>query len=160
MRLVSHLGRGQLRASGSQLLRFVVNITGGFFGFFDPATSLGLPRSHETLGNMFEGWGIPPGPYWVVPLKGPSSSRDGVGAVLGIFLSPTSWISPVPAGDTVATSINRKAIPVLPYRSEPPDRSGYAEARETYLISSTQGEAKPPPTKSGRPAEPEASGPQ
>jgi len=60
--------------------RLVVNSTLGVLGFFDPATRMGIPQELEDFGQTLGRWGVGPGPYLVLPLLGPSSLRDGVGA--------------------------------------------------------------------------------
>lgn len=59
--------------------RFVVNTTFGLGGLFDPATQMGLPTGDEDLGQTMGRWGIPSGTYLVLPLLGPSSTRDLLG---------------------------------------------------------------------------------
>jgi phospholipid-binding lipoprotein MlaA len=56
--------------------RFVLNSTAGFGGLLDPATHLGLPRNDEDFGQTLGRWGMPPGPYLMLPLLGPSTARD------------------------------------------------------------------------------------
>ena len=67
--------------------RFLLNTTIGFFGFADPATSMGFPRCDEDLGQTFGVWGAGEGAYLVLPILGPSGVRDGAGTV-GEFLLP------------------------------------------------------------------------
>ena len=56
--------------------RFVVNTTFGFFGIGDVASALGLPKHYEDLGQTLGVWGVPSGPYVVLPLLGSSTLRD------------------------------------------------------------------------------------
>jgi len=88
---VSNLLQGKLRAAGTETARFVINSTAGVLGLFDPATRWGIEERHEDLGEAFGKWGIPSGPYLVVPLFGPSTPRDGVGSIAEIPLSPTYY---------------------------------------------------------------------
>jgi phospholipid-binding lipoprotein MlaA len=60
--------------------RLVVNSTLGVLGLFDPATRMGIPQEQEDFGQTLGRWGVGPGPYLVLPLLGPSSLRDGLGA--------------------------------------------------------------------------------
>jgi phospholipid-binding lipoprotein MlaA len=59
--------------------RMLVNTTLGLLGFFDWATPMGIPRHQEDFGQTLGYWGVPSGPYLVLPILGPSSARDGVG---------------------------------------------------------------------------------
>jgi ABC-type transporter lipoprotein component MlaA len=65
--------------AGRALVRFLLNTVGGMGGLFDPATSLGLPLKFEDVGQTLGYWGVPPGPYLVLPLLGPSNVRDAFG---------------------------------------------------------------------------------
>ncbi|MEO7067558.1 MAG: VacJ family lipoprotein [Rhodanobacter sp.] len=56
--------------------RFLVNITLGLGGLFDPASQLGLPLEDNDFGITLARWGVPEGDYLMVPLLGPSTVRD------------------------------------------------------------------------------------
>ncbi len=56
--------------------RFVVNTTVGFFGVFDVAKHIGLPKHNEDFGQTLGYWGVGSGPYLMLPFLGPSSLRD------------------------------------------------------------------------------------
>ena len=93
-RFVSSVGQGEPRKAATEVGRFLLNTTFGIAGLFDPATEVGLARYDEDIGQMFGRWGIPPGPYWVIPLLGPSDPRDAVGSVFDSLLNPLSWLPP------------------------------------------------------------------
>jgi phospholipid-binding lipoprotein MlaA len=63
----------------SDLMRVVVNTTFGLGGLIDMATPGGLPKHKEDWGQTFGVWGIPSGPYVVLPFFGPSNVRDTFG---------------------------------------------------------------------------------
>ncbi|MBB6185298.1 MlaA family lipoprotein [Oleiagrimonas soli] len=56
--------------------RFLVNLTLGLGGFFDPASRMGLPLDDTDFGITLARWGVPDGPYLVLPLIGPTTGRD------------------------------------------------------------------------------------
>ena len=56
--------------------RFMVNSSVGVFGVFDVASDLNIDRHREDFGQTLGRWGVPPGPYLVLPLLGPSTLRD------------------------------------------------------------------------------------
>ncbi|WP_017463454.1 MlaA family lipoprotein [Dyella ginsengisoli] len=56
--------------------RFLVNLTLGIGGLFDPASSLGLPLQQTDFGVTLARWGVPEGDYIVLPFLGPSTVRD------------------------------------------------------------------------------------
>ncbi|TAM63844.1 MAG: VacJ family lipoprotein [Rhodanobacter sp.] len=61
-----------LQSSG----RFLVNLTLGVAGFFDPASQLGIPLEDNDFGITLARWGVPEGDFLMVPLVGPSTVRD------------------------------------------------------------------------------------
>jgi phospholipid-binding lipoprotein MlaA len=60
-------------------MRIFFNSTIGLVGFIDVATYMELPRHNEDFGQTLGYWGVPPGPYFVLPFLGPSTIRDSVG---------------------------------------------------------------------------------
>jgi|TARA_B110000259_G_scaffold13852_1_gene14574 phospholipid-binding lipoprotein MlaA len=78
--------------AGISTARFVINSTIGILGFFDPAAYFGLEASSEDFGQTLAVWGIPKGPYLVLPLLGPSSPRDFTGLLSTSLLDPTYQI--------------------------------------------------------------------
>jgi len=74
------------------LSRFVVNSTLGFAGVADVASEIGLPKHDEDLGQTLGYWGVPSGPYLVIPLLGPSTVRDAPSRVADIFASPVNLV--------------------------------------------------------------------
>jgi len=88
--------------AGHDLERVVINTVFGAVGFFDLASRDGLTRNREDFGQTLAVWGVPSGPYLVLPLVGPSTFRDGVGVGVDIFLYPPTWlISDVRASNIV-----------------------------------------------------------
>ncbi len=64
----------------------------GFGGLFDPASSAGLDRNYADFGLTLGHWGVHPGPFFELPLLGPSTVRDGLGKVPDYYLRPTTYI--------------------------------------------------------------------
>ncbi|WP_447590261.1 MlaA family lipoprotein [Aquipseudomonas campi] len=61
--------------------RLLLNTTIGVAGLWDPATMMGLPRQSEDFGQTLGVYGVPSGPYVMLPLLGPSNLRDTGGRV-------------------------------------------------------------------------------
>jgi ABC-type transporter lipoprotein component MlaA len=59
--------------------RFLVNSTIGIGGLFGVATRLKLQNAPTGFSATLSTWGVHPGPYFVMPILGPSTLRDGVG---------------------------------------------------------------------------------
>ncbi|MGR8918752.1 MAG: MlaA family lipoprotein [Gammaproteobacteria bacterium] len=101
--------------------RFVINSTIGIGGLFDPATGMGLPQNNEDLGQTFGTWGAGEGAYLTLPLLGPSSYRDVPAPVMGIFLNPLTYLSPVitiPAGFVSAVNTRANLLDATRIRDE------------------------------------------
>jgi phospholipid-binding lipoprotein MlaA len=76
---LQNLLQGKPDYAFSDLMRVVVNTTFGLGGLIDMATPGGLPKHKEDWGQTFGVWGIPAGPYVVLPFFGPSNVRDTFG---------------------------------------------------------------------------------
>lgn len=70
------------KQGGMDAARFLVNSTVGIAGFIDVATMIDLPKHEEDFAQTLAVWGVPRGPYLVIPVLGPSSVR-GVGGYVG-----------------------------------------------------------------------------
>jgi phospholipid-binding lipoprotein MlaA len=72
--------------------RLVINTTIGLLGFFDPASELSIDASTTDFGVTLARWGVPEGPYLVLPLIGSTTGRDVVSFPIDRYLfDPLSW---------------------------------------------------------------------
>lgn len=85
---INALLQGKVQQFASDSARIVINTTLGFGGFLDPATAAGLAKNNEDFGQTLGVWGIPDGPYLVIPFFGPRTVRSGVGDLVDIQYSP------------------------------------------------------------------------
>lgn len=123
--------------------RFVTNTIVGLGGFFDPATFAGIPRHDEDFGQTLGRWGVPPGPYLVLPILGPSNPRDGVGlAVDSLFAVQTFFVSyPILLSAAAVNAVNDRALTLEQVRAERAAafdfyaavRTGYSQFRESRV---------------------------
>ncbi|MDO9135657.1 VacJ family lipoprotein [Hydrogenophaga sp.] len=67
------------REASENFLRFGVNTAFGMGGVLDIASEMGIERTRLDFGQTLGRWGVPPGPYLVLPIFGPSSIRDAAG---------------------------------------------------------------------------------
>ena len=88
----NQLLQGKPRLLFSDLGRFLVNSSLGVGGLIDVAVRIGLAKHDEDLGQTLGAWGVPAGPYLVLPLLGPSDPRDGVGSIGGFFAFPPRYL--------------------------------------------------------------------
>lgn len=78
--------------------RFMLNTILGAGGIIDVATWAGMPARHnEDFGQTLAVYGVPSGPYLMLPLLGPSNPRDAVGLLVDLVIDPFSF----PFGDVV-----------------------------------------------------------
>lgn len=76
------------------IMRIVINTVFGVGGLFDVATLAKLPKHDNDLGLTLGHYGVPAGPYLVLPLFGPSTVRDAVGSIGNYYVNPLSYIDP------------------------------------------------------------------
>ncbi|MYM93837.1 MlaA family lipoprotein [Duganella vulcania] len=81
---VNNLLQGHGEAGMSDVTRFALNSTLGIVGLFDIASEAGLQKHKEDFGQTLGTWGVPSGPYLMLPLLGPSTVRDTVALPLDI----------------------------------------------------------------------------
>ncbi|WP_075185717.1 MlaA family lipoprotein [Teredinibacter haidensis] len=80
------------KQAGNDTGRFLINSTVGIAGIFDVAKKAGLPESEgEDFGQTLGAWGVPKGPYLVVPLLGPNTITSTAGLPADWVLNPASY---------------------------------------------------------------------
>lgn len=84
--IVNDVLQGKLVQSAQDTGRLLVNTTVGIVGFFDVARHMKMPRHEEDFGQTFAKWGLPAGPYVVVPFMFGVTIRDGVGIGAGALM--------------------------------------------------------------------------
>ncbi|HJT43668.1 MAG TPA: VacJ family lipoprotein [Rhizomicrobium sp.] len=72
--------------------RFVVNTTIGVAGIFDVATDWGMPGRNRDFGETLGTYGVPPGPYLVLPFRGSTDVRDFAGNYIDGYATPLRYI--------------------------------------------------------------------
>ncbi|MEJ7139207.1 MlaA family lipoprotein [Amphibiibacter pelophylacis] len=97
-------GRG--RDGLAMLMRVATNTTLGFGGLIDVGSAVGLTRVPSDLGLTLGHWGVPSGPYVVLPLLGPSTVRDTAGTASGMAATSSSYYLDTPAQQYFATGLN------------------------------------------------------
>jgi len=134
--LLNDILQGKPKRAQETVNRFLVNSTIGILGFVDVATRLGFPKHQEDYGQTLAVWGVPAGPYIVLPLLGPSTVRDAVGKVPEFYIADPLW-----EPDDTAVTIARFGVRAMDIRSRLLDLDRiiqmqvdpYLFFRETYL---------------------------
>lgn len=80
--------------AAENIIRFGINTVFGLGGVLDIASELSIERHKEDFGQTLGRWGVPAGPYLVLPLLGPSTVRDTVALQLDFNVDPVHWVDP------------------------------------------------------------------
>jgi phospholipid-binding lipoprotein MlaA len=67
-----------LQDAEENFARFHINTMFGVLGIFDVASELNIDRHREDFGQTLGRWGVPAGPFIMLPLFGPSTLRDTI----------------------------------------------------------------------------------
>lgn len=133
--IVNQVLQGKLLAAGQDTARFVINTTLGWGGIFDVATGASLPQHEEDFGQTLGRWGVPPGPFLMIPLLGPSTVRDLPSAVGERVVTPLYWFNLGNArwGSFALNAVDKRSrlLAVDPMLDQAYDR--YAFIRDAYL---------------------------
>ena len=81
--------QGDFKSAGNTAGRFAINTTVGILGVFDPASKMGFEKKpREDFGQTLGVWGASPGCYFVLPVLGPTTTRDAAGLIGNVFIDP------------------------------------------------------------------------
>ncbi|WP_406612404.1 VacJ family lipoprotein [Acinetobacter schindleri] len=132
--VVNQLIQGRPAQAAKSLGRFTIN-TLTTLGLADPARRLGLSHEDERLGITLGYYGVPSGPYIMLPLLGPSSVRGVIGSAVDSQARPQKYI----LDDNDGLYWSDQSLRVIDTRSEILDVEGvltgdrYAQIRDIYL---------------------------
>ncbi|MEX0738138.1 MAG: VacJ family lipoprotein [Pseudohongiella sp.] len=89
--LANNLLQFKLEDAANDTGRLMFNTSMGIGGLFDVASWVGFAKNDEDFGQTLGYWGVPAGPYIVLPLFGPSTVRDGFGFATDTFTNPLNY---------------------------------------------------------------------
>ena len=89
---LNYLMQGEIEPALETLGRFTINTVLGAGGFLDPATEFGLPRNDTDFGITLGIHGVAEGTYWMLPVIGPTTTRDAFGGIGYFAFSPTTYL--------------------------------------------------------------------
>lgn len=133
--MLNNLLQGKFKMAGSDSLRFLMNSTFGVVGLFDVASGVGLTKHEEDFGQTLAVWGVPAGPYMVMPVLGPGGVRDSTAWFVDQGFNPMTYLD-----DEIYWPLN--AVRLIDTRSSVmkiEDSTGigvfddYTQMREIYL---------------------------
>ncbi|HEX4294848.1 MAG TPA: VacJ family lipoprotein [Rhizomicrobium sp.] len=132
--------QGQFSRAGTAAARFGVNTTVGVVGVMDPATDMGFPLQQEDFGQTMGTYGVPGGPYVVLPLLGATLPRDAVGRIfVDHYFSPLSYFDYsghyyVSLGTRVFSTVDGRARAIDEIRDiERSSIDQYAAMRDAFI---------------------------
>lgn len=132
---INNFLQGKPKRGFSELGRFVFNSTLGVGGLFDIATAGGLEAHFEDIGQTAAVWGVPNGPYVMIPLLGPSTLRDAMLYPLFIVSNPLYHYNNTSVRDKLyilrAIELRARLLPLEGQLEESKDP--YITVRESYL---------------------------
>jgi phospholipid-binding lipoprotein MlaA len=151
--VVHHLLQGEIDSASESAGRVFLNSTVGVLGVIDVAGPLGLRRTREDAGLTLGNWGLPNGPFLMLPLMGPSTVRDLVGDVIDGQIDPMDWAlsaDQATRNATLGLTILDKRVGLMEAESTFGMMSfdPYLSVRDAYLARRLQ--RAQPPTPSSR----------
>lgn len=145
--------QGKPQAAMTAGSRVLINSTIGALGLGDPASEMGLIKTNEDFGQTFGRWGIGPGPYFVLPLLGPSTVRDTIGTLADFNFDPIGSVFEQGAGRNIVYGLiaidRRKDLLDAQDTIEALSFDRYSGVRDAWLARrrSLVYDGEPPPLK-------------
>jgi phospholipid-binding lipoprotein MlaA len=132
--------------------RFAVNSTFGLVGVLDVATPAGLRKHNEDLGQTLGYWGVPSGPYLMLPILGPSTVRDTAALPGDFWGDPWTHVNDIPwrNGGILLRAVDQRAA-VLDASNLLEDaaldryefiRDGYLQRRASKVLDNDKAEKR------------------
>lgn len=129
----------RFKSAADTLYRLVGNSTIGLGGIFDVAAHAGVPHHDNGFGLTMGRYGVPAGPYFYLPVLGPTTLRDGVGSGVDGFTDPLNYARfdgqialqigrPVVGGLDLRASVDKELKQLQTTATDP-----YATIRSVYL---------------------------
>lgn len=137
--IINDVLQAKFEQSAEDTGRLLINSTIGLGGLVDVAQDMGLKQNEEDFDQTFAVWGIPEGPYMVLPLLGPTTLRGIPGAIFDAAASPTTYTGfPVQLVSLLNTRANaQSSLDMVQEGALDPYvfiREGYLQSRE-HLIT-------------------------
>lgn len=85
---VNNVLQGDISRAGRNVSRLLLNTVFGIGGIFDVASNYGVRSAQEDFGQTLATWGVPDGPFIMLPMLGPSNARDFTGFLAGTAGDP------------------------------------------------------------------------
>jgi phospholipid-binding lipoprotein MlaA len=127
--------QGKATVASRSFGRVLVNTTVGVGGLIDWASDLPIEKQDEDFGQALGFWGVPTGPYLMMPFYGPLTLRDSAEPLARLTWGPLDYYS------TLASQLTYYSAYIVDTRSQllPLDKvlqeqtDSYAFIRDGYL---------------------------
>jgi phospholipid-binding lipoprotein MlaA len=90
----------------------------GMGGLFDVGAAMNLPKHQEDFGQTLAVWGVPSGPYLVLPIYGPNSPRDTLGLIGDAMFNPLTYVSIFGNSDATYSTMGARFVEVIDKRAQ------------------------------------------
>jgi phospholipid-binding lipoprotein MlaA len=133
---LNFLLQGDMDNLGAGLSRVLLNVTIGIAGCFDPASDFDIPKVYSDFGVTLGKWGAPAGPYFVLPLLGPSTVRDALGRLPDEYLNPQiqlRQVSQYPVFFALNVADTRSRLFPIEKQLDDTGLDRYSAIRDVYL---------------------------
>ena len=109
--VVNNSLQGKGEHAGDSLGRVMINTVFGLGGLLDMAGEANIPKHTEDFGQTLGVWGVPAGPYLVLPVLGPSTVRDTAALIVDKQADVVSTTGNIPVRNTlqVTRAVNIRA---------------------------------------------------
>jgi phospholipid-binding lipoprotein MlaA len=133
--VINDVLQGKFEQSAEDTGRLLINTTAGLGGLIDVAQEVGLKQNDEDFDQTLAVWGVPTGPYMVLPLLGPTTLRGIPGAIFDTAANPSSYVGmPVQLVSLLNTRANaQSSLDMVKEGALDPYvfiREGYIQSRE------------------------------
>ena len=132
---INNFLQGKPRQGFSELGRFVFNSILGIGGLMDVATTAGIEAHPEDFGQTAAVWGVPSGPYVMLPFLGPQTLRDALLLPVDIAADPLYHYNNTSVRDKlyVLRIIELRARLLSAEKLLEDSKDKYVTTRESYL---------------------------
>lgn len=128
--------QGNVEEGFNGIMRVSFNSTFGLLGVLDIASEVRIPKYNNTFGQTLGVWGVPNGPYFVIPFLGPSVIRDTAALPVDYYGDLWSYYRPVSDRNigSVVRAIDKRAAYLDAYSLlEDAALDKYIFIRDAYL---------------------------
>jgi phospholipid-binding lipoprotein MlaA len=91
--VINNALQGEFTRAKISFGRLALNTTIGVLGIIDVGKRFGLDKQTGDFGQTLFVWGLPEGPYLVLPVLGPSNPRDAIGVIVDSYGDPLDYLA-------------------------------------------------------------------